>query len=113
MKQESFTLQMVGPKEFCASVGTWIRAVRQRAELTQAMLASRAGIPVSNLSRLERQGAGSLILFARMLFALGEIDALDDFVQTRLRAARLPVDLAKLPTAPAMPRRIRPKKAAR
>ena len=109
MKQDAYTLQMVGAKEFCASLAMWIRAARQRAELTQAMLASRAGVPTSSLSRLERQGAGSLSLVARLLFALGEIDALDDFVKGRLRLARLPADLSKLPTSPEMPKRIRPK----
>lgn len=113
MKQDLYTLQLVGAKEFCTSVGTWIRASRQRAELTQAMLASRAGVPASSLSRLERRGAGSLALVARLLFALGEIDALDDFVQARLRRVRLPADLSKLPPSPEMPKRIRPKGGAR
>jgi transcriptional regulator with XRE-family HTH domain len=113
MKQEDFTLQMVNPKDFRLSVGVWIRAARQRAMCTQAMLASRAGVPASSLARLERQGAGSLELFSRVLFALGEIDALDALVQTRLRLARLPADLSQLPQSREMPKRIRPKGNAR
>ena len=113
MQQDVYRLQIVRPSEFCTSVALWIRAARQRAEMTQAMLASRAGVPKSSLSRLERQGAGSLLLVARVLFALGEIDALDDFVKARLRLARLPADLSKIPEPPKMPKRIRPKGDAR
>ena len=109
MKQQNYTFQLVRPKEFSTSVGLWIRSARQRADWTQAMLASRAGVPASTLSRLERQGAGSLPLLSKLLFALGEIDSLHDIVQERIRAALLPADLSRLPKTREMPRRIRPK----
>lgn len=110
MQQKNYTLQLVRPKEFSASIGLWIRAARQRAQYTQTMLATRAGVPTSSLSRLERQGAGSLELLSKLLFALGEIDALNDIIQKRIRTALLPTDLAQLPRSRKMPKRIHPKK---
>ena len=109
MKRQNYTLQLVQPKELTASIALWIRAARQRAGYTQAMLASRAGVPTSTLSRLERKSAGSLELLAKLLFALGEIDSLNDLIQERIRIALLPTDLAQLPKTRKMPRRIHPK----
>jgi len=60
------------------------------------MLAARAGVPVSTVSRFERGGAGSLDLFARLLFALGALDGLDETVRDNLRLALLPTDLTEL-----------------
>ena len=113
MNTQNYTLQLVRPKDFCASIGTWIRAARQRSDYTQAMLASRAGVPVSTLSLLERQGAGSLTLLSKLLFALGEIDSLNDLVQARIQAALLPTNISRFPKTQEMPRRIRPKGNAR
>lgn len=113
MYLQNYTLQLVRPKDFSASIGTWIRAARQRADYTQAMLASRAGVPVSTLSLLERQGAGSLAVLSKLLFALGEIDSLNDLVQARIRTALLPTDISRLPKTRGLPRRIRPKGKAR
>lgn len=109
MKQQNYTLQLVRPKEFCAAIGTWMRAARQRAGWTQTMLASRAGVPVSTLSRLECKGAGSITLLSKLLFSLGEIDSLNAIIQERLRVTLLPTDISQLPKTREMPRRIRPK----
>ena len=111
MKQENYSLQMTMPKEFRTAVGTWIRAARQQKRWTQAMLASRAGVPVSTLSRLEQTGLGSLELLSKLLFALGMIDSLNDIVQERIRLATLPADLSELThKALTLPKRIRVRK---
>ena len=111
MKQEDYSLQMTTPKVFQNAVGTWIRAARQQRRWTQAMFASRAGVPVSTLSRLEQTGLGSITLLSKLLFALGAIDSLNDVVQERIRLATLPADLSELTHKPlTLPKRIRLKK---
>lgn len=110
MKFESFSLQIARPREFCRALGQWIRAERQRAEQTQAMLAKRAGVPSSSLSRLEMQGAGSLELVAKTLVALGKLDGLNDFVKEQNRMALLPKDISELARSSKITRRVRPKR---
>ena len=112
MRQESYCLQMTTPKAFRTAVGVWIRAARQQRLWTQAILASRAGVPISTLSRLEQTGLGSIDLLSKLLFALGEIDSLNDIVQERIHLATLPTDLSQLTKhALTRPKRIRVKKA--
>ena len=111
MNQNEYSLQMTTPKVFRAAIGIWVRASRQQRRWTQAMLASRAGVPVSTLSRLEQTGSGSIELLSKLLFALGLIDSLNDTVQERIRIATLPSDLSALTEKPfSLPKRIRVKK---
>lgn len=111
MKQGDYSLQMTTPKEFRIAVGTWIRAARQQRRWTQKMLASRAGVPVSTLSRMEQTGLGSLEVLSKLLFAFGAIDSLNDIVQKHIRLATLPADLSELtPQALVLPKRIRVRK---
>ncbi len=75
------------------------------------MLASRAGVPVSTLSRFEQKGAGSVDFFSKVLFALGVLDSLDEIIQARIRLARFPEDLSLVPQEKNfLPKRIRTKK---
>jgi transcriptional regulator with XRE-family HTH domain len=113
MKQEKYTLQMATPKMFCQALGKWVRALRQREQWTQAMLASRAGVPVSTLSRFEQKGAGSIDFLSKVLFASGALDSMNAVIQERLCLAILPKDLSTLLPAEndALPKRIRTKKA--
>jgi len=52
--------QLSSPGEVRENLGQWLRNLRQRQEWTLPMLASRSGVPVSTLSRLEREGHGSV-----------------------------------------------------
>jgi transcriptional regulator with XRE-family HTH domain len=54
-----------------ARLGARLRALRLQRNLTQADLASRAGISRPTLAALEREGAGSLETLASVLYALG------------------------------------------
>ena len=111
MSEKEYSLQMTTPKAFRTAVGVWMRASRQQRRWTQAMLASRAGIPVSTLSRLEQTGSGSIELLSKLFFALGLIDSLNEVVQERIRIATLPADLSTLTEKPfSLPKRIRVKK---
>ncbi len=105
-----YSLQLLLPHESVGALGTWVRALRQRAELTQPMLAERAGVAVSTLSRLERTGLGSTLLLYRVLFALAESDALVEFVKERIRLAELPLDIAQLAEPLKRRQRVYPKK---
>jgi len=115
MKQEKYTLQMTTPKMFCQALGKWVRALRQREQWTQAILASRAGVPVSTLSRFEQKGAGSIDFLSKVLFANGALDSMNEVIQERLRLAIVPTDLSTLLPAKkdALPKRIRTKKAGK
>lgn len=75
------------------------------------MLASRAGVPVSTLSRFEQKGAGSVVFFSKVLFALGVLDSLDAVVQERIRLALFPENLSlDLSEKDVLPKRIRKRK---
>ncbi len=115
MKQGRYTLQMTTPKMFCQSLGKWVRALRQREQWTQAMLASRAGVPVFTLSRFEQKGAGSIDFLAKVLFATGALNSMNEVIQGRLRLATFPTNLSTLLPAEtdALPKRIRRKKAGK
>ena len=109
MKEMVYSLQLLLPRELAANLGAWVRSVRQRADLTQPLLAQRAGVAVSSLSRLERTGLGSTLLLCKVLFALAESDALGDFVKERTRLALLPRDITQLTRPLPRRQRVRPK----
>lgn len=112
MKSVQISLQMVRPKETRQALGQWVRLVRQRAEWTQPVLALKSGVPVATLSRLEREGQGSVDAVTRVLQALGELDGLHAYIQERARLAALPSDLADLPVERQTRLRVRLRKAA-
>lgn len=90
------TIQMMRPRETRQALGQWVRLVRQRQGLTQPLLASKSGVPVASLSRLEREGQGGVDNLLRVLQALGELDGFYAHVQELLQKASLPNDLAEL-----------------
>lgn len=90
------TIQMIRPRETRQALGQWVRLVRQRQGLTQPLLASKSGVPVASLSRLEREGQGGVDNLLRVLQALGELDGFHAHVQELLQKASLPNDLAEL-----------------
>ena len=104
-------ISLIEPRDFTIALGGLIRALRHRADWTQPELASRSGVPVATLSRLERTGLASTDRLARVLFALDALEAFQDFLASRRRLADLPTDLRSFhPHAP-KPSRIRhPKK---
>ncbi|MBQ9727614.1 MAG: helix-turn-helix transcriptional regulator [Kiritimatiellae bacterium] len=106
-------ISLVEPRDFTAALGGLVRALRQRADWTQPELASRSGVPVSTLSRLERTGLASTDRLARILFALDALAAFQDFLVARRRLADLPTDLRSFrPDAP-KPVRIRHRHASK
>jgi transcriptional regulator with XRE-family HTH domain len=96
-------LQMARPRETRQLLGQWIRLTRQRIGLTQPLLASKSGVSVTTVSRLEREGQGGVDNLLRVLQALGELDGFHAHVQELLRKASLPSDLSEL-KQPARPR---------
>ena len=100
-------ISLIEPRDFTAALGELVRALRRRANWTQPELASRSGVPVATLSRLERTGLASIDRLARVLFALDALDAFQDFLAARRRLADLPTDLRSFrPDAP-KPSRVR------
>jgi transcriptional regulator with XRE-family HTH domain len=87
------TLQITAPRDFTKALGEFLRTMRQKESWTQSELSSRAGVPVSTLSRFERTGLGSTDTLARLLFALNALDAFQEFLKERKRLARLPKSL--------------------
>ena len=106
----SANLQLSRPREVRASLGKWLRLARQRLEWTLPMLASRSGVPVSTLSRLEREGQGGIDTLLRVFQALGVLDDVHGLLQDQLRRASIPVDLDELDTQAKPRQRIRPPK---
>ena len=66
-------IQMARPRETRQVLGQWVRLARQRLGLTQPLLASKSGVSVATLSRLEREGQGGVDNLLRVLQALGEL----------------------------------------
>ena len=104
------SLQLARPREVRMGMGRWIRLWRQQQELTLPMLASRSGIPVTTLSRLEREGQGGVDSLLRVLLALGLLDAVDAALRERLRLAALPKNLDELDHPPVLRQRVRRRK---
>ena len=102
-------IALVEPRDFTAALGGLVRALRQRADWTQPELASRSGVPVSTLSRLERTGLASTDRLARVLFAPDALDSL----AARRRLADLPTDLRSFRPGAPKPARIRHRRAAK
>lgn len=96
-------MQMIRPRETRQVMGQWIRLLRQRQGLTQPLLASKSGVPVATLSRLEREGQGGVDALLRLLQALGELDGFHAHIQELQRKAALPTDLSEM-KKPALPR---------
>ena len=106
-------ISLVEPRDFTAALGGLVRALRQRADWTQPELASRSGVTVSTLSRLERTGLASTDRLARILRARAAPHAFQDFLVARRRLADLPTDLRSFrPDAP-KPVRIRHRHASK
>lgn len=67
-----------------AKLGQDIQNARKRRRLTQQIVADRAGISRSTLCKLEKgEGGVSLETLARVLFALGLLDSLQDLADLR------------------------------
>ena len=90
------TLQLTLSADVQQALGRWLRLSRQRQKLTLSMLASKSGVPTMTLSRLERQGMGSIDALVRALMALGELDPFNGYVQEQLRKAALPQDISEI-----------------
>lgn len=110
MPSDLSPLQITRPSDVRYALGRWLRAARQRKSLTQAMLASRSGVPETTLSRLEREGEGGIDAWLRVLQALGELDRFNEYVRERLRMAAIPEDLGAMKKPRPERQRVRPKK---
>ncbi|MCC5851074.1 MAG: helix-turn-helix domain-containing protein [Verrucomicrobia bacterium] len=107
--QEFFgSFQLSSPGKVREDLGQWLRLMRQRNEWTLPMLASRSGVPVSTLSRLEREGHGSVDTVLRVFQALGILDEVDRTLRERLRLTSLPKDIGALEQEPPRRQRVRP-----
>lgn len=104
-------LGLILPAEAQQSLGRWVRLNRQRQMLTLSMLASKSGVPVMTLSRLERTGKGSVDALTRALMALGELDQFNAYVQEQLRRASLPQDISEIENPRPPRQRVRIRKA--
>jgi transcriptional regulator with XRE-family HTH domain len=96
MTQPPVNWQIAQPREVRQETGRWLRAARQRQNMTLPMLASASGVPVTTLHRLEREGQGGVDSLLRALHALGLLDDFQSFIRGRLRLAELPTDLSEL-----------------
>ena len=111
MKDYPNPLQITRPGDVRRTLGLWLRSARQRLEWTQPILASRSGVPVATLSRLEREGEGSIDSILRVLQAMGRLDYLHVELKEQLRMASIPQDLKDLGKSTGPRQRVRLRKA--
>lgn len=87
------SLTLIEPQDVLVSLCQFIRRIRQREGLTQGELARKSGVPATTISRLERTGLISTDSLFRILFALDQLDSVQQFLKERLRLARVPKTL--------------------
>ncbi len=81
-----------------AKLGSDLRDARRRRRIPVAILAERASICRTTLSKVEKGDPGvSLGIYATALFALGMIDRLSDLADPRHDAVGLELDEEHLP----------------
>ena len=93
MEDYNSILQLTTVPDVLVKLCSWVRLARQRKRLTQEELSMRAGVPMSTISRLERTGLASTETLFKVLFALDELTAVEDFLKERQRTNELPVTL--------------------
>ena len=93
MPLDEVSFSIVEPKDVLRVLGGLMRLARQHEELTLGELARKSGVPASTISRLERTGLASTESLFRLMFALGQIDALGAFLNERMRLLRFPKTL--------------------
>lgn len=76
-------LVLLSPDETAETLGTRLRAERLAQDLTQRSVASRAGLSVPTVQRMERDGSGTLTSFLAILSALGRTVDLEDVLAPR------------------------------
>ena len=82
------------PKDVLTALGQSVRLARQREGWTQQDLSRRSGIPATTISRLECTGLVASDSLFRVLFALDQLDAVQDFLKERIRLVSFPKTLA-------------------
>ena len=88
------SFKLVEPKDVLRTLGGLMRLSRQREELTLEELAGKSGVPASTISRLERTGLASTDSLFRLMFALDQVDAMEVFLNERMRLLRFPKTLS-------------------
>lgn len=90
-------LQLTTPCDALDQLQSLIRTARQRHRWTIKDLSSRAGVPESTISRIERTGLASTTALFKVLHALDELTTLVDCLKEQQRRNSLPTSLADLP----------------
>ena len=105
--------RLIRPEDVLSRIGELVRACRQREGLTQSELASKAGIPATTISRLERTGLAATDSLLKVMFALDQIDAFENFLKERVRLAHFPKSLDQTANKPRTVLRVRHRKESR
>ena len=106
-------LRLIRPEDVLFHIGELVRASRQREGLTQSELASKAGVPATTISRLERTGLAATDSLLKVMFALDQIDAFEAFLKERVRLAHFPKSLDQTANKSRTVLRVRHRKADR
>lgn len=77
MRNDADQFQLRTPVEVQRDLATRLRSLRLDAGLTQATLATRAGVSVVSLRRFEQRGTIALKSLLRLCSALGRLDEFD------------------------------------
>jgi transcriptional regulator with XRE-family HTH domain len=112
MKTQSVTSLAIPVKRALHILGSDIRDARRRRRLPMALLAERAFLSRTTLTKIEKGDPGvSVGAYATVLFVLGMVDRLADLADPRHDGVGRALDEERLPQRVRIPRPRKPKAA--
>jgi transcriptional regulator with XRE-family HTH domain len=112
MKTRSVTSLPIPVKRALHTLGSDIRDARRRRRLPMALLAERAFLSRTTLTKIERGEPGvSAGAYATVLFVLGMVDRLADLADARHDSVGRALDEERLPERVRVPKARKPKAA--
>jgi len=112
MKTRAVTSLAIPVKRALYTLGSDIRDARRRRRLPMALLAERAFLSRTTLTKIERGDPGvSVGAYATVLFVLGMVDRLADLADARHDSVGRALDEERLPQRVRIPRPRKPKAA--
>jgi transcriptional regulator with XRE-family HTH domain len=112
MKTRSAMSLMIPVKRALHKLGGDIRDARRRRRIPMALLAERARLSRTTLTKVERGDPGASVgAYATVLFVLGMTDRLADLADPRHDSVGLALEEERLPQRVRIPRARKPKAA--
>ena len=98
-------LQLATTKEIVREFGSRLRAHRMASSMTQDELATRAGVALGSVKKLESTGLTTLETFVRVAQTLSLVGEFENFLVLRPRTSIAEMERAELSVRKRAPRR--------